>query len=47
MESKQGAARLTRALLADPLAIEPLWEKELIDLGFLDEKAILLRYALE
>lgn len=47
MQSKEGAARLTRALLADPLAPEPLWEKELVDPDHGDGKAIILRYGVD
>ena len=39
-----GARRLARVLLADPLATESPWEKQLMD-GDQDERAILLRYA--
>ena len=38
-----GARRLARVLLADPLAEEAEWEKQLVDTNH-DERAILLRY---
>ena len=44
IEDQAGARRLARVLLADPLAKEPPWEKELLDTDDADGKALLLRY---
>ncbi|KAL9130261.1 MAG: hypothetical protein Q9217_001511 [Psora testacea] len=44
VEDQAGAKRLARALLADPLAKQPPWEKELTDSDIHDERALLLRY---
>ena len=45
VDAQRGAARLTRALLADPLAPEPSWERHLVDSADENGKAILLRYS--
>ncbi|MCJ1464864.1 hypothetical protein MMC07_003479 [Pseudocyphellaria aurata] len=48
LNGHQGASRLTRVLLADPLSPEPEWEKQLLieaDRG--DGKALLLRFGEE
>ncbi len=43
LNSQNGARRLARALLADPLALEPAWEKQLTETEISDGKALLLR----
>lgn len=45
LNGQNGARRLTRALLADPLASKPPeWEERLVDTDEGDERALLLRY---
>ena len=44
INGQQGARRLIRALLADPLSSEPEWEKQLlIEADSADGKAVLIR----
>ena len=43
LNGQHGARRLTKALLADALAVEPKWEKQIIGTDG-DERALLLRY---
>ena len=43
LNGSSGTRRLTRALLADPLAEEQTWEKQLLRDEESDERAILLR----
>lgn len=43
----RGASRLVRALLADPLAPEAQWEKQLIAAGDEDGRALVLRYVFQ
>lgn len=49
MDGHQGARRLARALLADPLSPEPEWEKLLLEYKGeeVDGPALLLRYDFE
>ncbi len=43
LNGQNGARRLTRALLADPLAKEQPWERQLLGSDEGDERAIILR----
>lgn len=45
LNGQQGARRLTRALLADPLVSEPEWERILTEADERDGKAWVLRCA--
>lgn len=43
LSGQSGARRLTKALLADPLAAEQGWERQLTGIDEGDDKALLLR----
>ena len=43
LNSQHGARRLARAFLADPLAAEAAWERQLTEAEDNDKRAILLR----
>jgi len=45
LDGFQGARRLARVLLADPLASETPWERRLLEEEATDGRALLLRYA--
>ena len=44
IEDKAGARRLARVLLADPLAEEPPWERQLVEEDSGHGKALLLKF---
>lgn len=44
IRGQQGARRLVRALLADPLEPELEWERQLVETGDGDGRGMLIRY---
>lgn len=45
VDGQQGARRLVRALLADPLSPQSKWERQLLYDADQDARSLLLRYA--